>query len=248
MKDSGVDWLGEIPAHWDTSRLGRFWSVQGGFAFPSSWFLDEGVAVIRMSNLKSGKVNLDGASHVTTERALPEFALGDGDILVGMSGSLGNYAEITAEALPAQLNQRVGRFILRQSGLCRSFLLNIVQTGFFAEGVRSSASGTAQLNISPSSYGSITVTLPPLNEQHDIAAYIDRESSRIDALITRYRREIELMQEYRTRLISDVVTGKLDVRGVNLPPVEAVVIEGIEAAMANEGVEEIVDEFEEVEA
>lgn len=95
----------------------------------------------------------------------------------------------------------------------------------------------------------IEIPVPPVAEQQAIAAETDFEASRIDALVFRHRREIQLMQEYRTRLISDVVTGKLDVRGVKLPAIEEVVGAEIEAAMDDVAPVDMIDaDLEEVEA
>jgi type I restriction enzyme, S subunit len=74
----------------------------------------------------------------------------------------------------------------------------------------------------------LTTPVPPLEEQIRIVESVTLERRRIGALIERAQREIELIQEYRTRLISDVVTGKLDVRGVELPAIDEVVEAGME--------------------
>ena len=63
-------------------------------------------------------------------------------------------------------------------------------------------------------FGPIRITIPPIDEQYSIVAYIDRETSGLNTAISRFEREIELLREYRTRLVADVVTGKLDVRDV----------------------------------
>jgi len=79
-------------------------------------------------------------------------------------------------------------------------------------------------NISQSVIRNLLIPLPPVIEQQSIVEYIDQETALINKTIARTEREIELIQEYRTRLISDVVTGKIDVRSIEIPdfePVEA---------------------------
>ena len=79
--------------------------------------------------------------------------------------------------------------------------------------------GGGQPNISQDTIKGLRLPIPPIEEQGDIDAFIEKETETIDYTITRAQREIELMREYRTRLIADVVTGQVDVRGIEVPEV-----------------------------
>ena len=217
-KPSGVEWLGRVPAHWNVRRVKQVSHVQGGFAFPSSSFGDEGIPVVRMSDIERGVLCLDSAVRIPEHGCKDDYALKEGDILYGLSGSigatgsLGNYAIVKRDSVPAQMNQRVARFRPRTVQLSDTFLVYVLQTKSFYTQVLSYTSGTDQFNVSTGDIGNIFIALPPVDEQQPIVRRLRATAARIDADIRRARREIDLLREYRTRLVADVVTGKVDVR------------------------------------
>jgi type I restriction enzyme, S subunit len=89
LKPSGIPWLGDIPAHWEAQRLKAVCRVQGGFAFPAASFGESGVPVVRMSNLKRGFIDLNGTVRVPQNAGFDTFLLRTGDVLYGLSGSVG---------------------------------------------------------------------------------------------------------------------------------------------------------------
>ena len=213
MKASGVEWLGEIPGHWEVSRLGYAFRLQAGFAFQSESFTYEGVPIVKMSNLKEGQLDLSSTTKIPDDQCMPEFALEVGDLVIGMSGSINNFAVVGERDLPCQLNQRAGRFL--ETGLKATFypyLRYLVSSVVFMEQMELTASGTAQANISSEEIGHFSIALPSVEEQRAIAAFLDRETACIDALIEKVKKSIALLREYRTSLISAAVTGKIDVR------------------------------------
>ena len=217
-KPSGVEWLGDVPAHWEVRRVKQVSRVQGGFAFSSDIFGSEGVPVVRMNNIYRGVLCLDDVVRVLEDQCKDAFTLKEGDIVYGLSGSigatgsLGNYAVVRRLDLPAQLNQRVARLQPIIDQLMGSFLVWSLQTKTFYEQVLSHTSGTAQFNVSTKDIGNVAIALPPVDEQQRIVQNLSSAASEIDTAATRANREIDLLREYRTRLIADVVTGKLDVR------------------------------------
>lgn len=213
MKDSGVEWLGKIPEHWEVSRLGYAFRLQAGFAFQSGSFAHDGVPIVKMSNLKEGQLDLSNATKIPENQCMPEFALESGDLVIGMSGSISNFAVVGERDIPCQLNQRVGRFL--ETGLKATFypyLQYLVSSLVFMEQMELTASGTAQANISSEEIGHFYMALPSADEQRTIAVFLDRETGHIDALIEKVEKSIALLREYRTSLISAAVTGKIDVR------------------------------------
>ena len=232
-KPSGVEWLGDVPAHWEVRRVKQVSRVQGGFAFSSDTFGDEGVPVVRMNNIHRGVLCLDDVVRVPGHQCKDAFALKEGDIVYGLSGSigatgsLGNYAVVRRTDLPAQLNQRVARLQPMMDQLVDSFFVRSLQTKTFYEQVLSHTSGTAQFNVSTKDIGSVAIALPPVDEQQRIAQHLSSTAANINIATTRANREIDLLHEYRTRLIADVVTGKLDVREVaaKLPEVDPLAAE-----------------------
>ncbi len=230
LKPSGIDWLGDVPEHWEVVPLKRAARLQGGFAFPAGEFRDTGIAVIRMNNLRRGELNTLEAVRIRPEVCQARFALKAGDLLYGLSGSigatgsLGNFARVTESDLPAQLNQRVGRFVVNPARLASEFLEMLIQGSAFYLQVLAETTGTAQFNVSPQDVDSVFAALPPLAEQQSILECVENETKAIDASIAAIKREIDLIREYRTRLVADVVTGKVDVRfhpWSSLEPVDA---------------------------
>ena len=125
LKPSGVEWLGDVPEHWEVRRLKRASRVQGGFAFSADSFGNKGVPVVRMNNIQRGVLHLDNVVRIPEHQCKEAFALKEGDIVYGLSGSigatgsLGNYAVVRGADLPAQLNQRVARLSARDRPTCK---------------------------------------------------------------------------------------------------------------------------------
>lgn len=222
LKPSGVEWLGDIPAHWTAKKLGYGAYLQGGYAFASEKFDSEGVPVVRMNNLKRGVLDLTEASCVAPEHCVDGFALREGDLLWGMSGSigetgsLGNFARVRSADLPAQLNQRVGRFQVLGGAIVLGYLAHVIQTKLFYDQILLEVTGTAQFNVSSEQVQSAVIPFPPPEEQTAIAAYLDTETAKLDALVAKVETVIERLQEYRAALITAAVTGKIDVRNAVL--------------------------------
>ncbi|MEI8045307.1 MAG: restriction endonuclease subunit S [Verrucomicrobiota bacterium] len=218
QKPSGLDWLGDIPAHWQVKKLGYGAWLQGGYAFASETFDSEGVPVVRMNNLKRGVLDTSEANCIPPNACLQDFALRKGDLLWGMSGSigetgsLGNFARVRAHDLPAQLNQRVGRFHVFQGSYSLDFLTYVIQTKMFYDQILLRVTGTAQFNVSSEQVQSVKVPFPLQPEQAAIAAYLDVETAKLDAMAAKVETAVERLQEYRTALITAAVTGKIDVR------------------------------------
>ena len=223
MKPSGVEWLGEVPAHWAVKKLGHIAKLQGGFAFSSDSFRDEGIPIVRMNNLKRGSLDLSDATYVPLENCTDNYSLGFGDLVWGMSGSigetgsLGNYARVRRCDLPAQLNQRVGRFQMLSGAFSVDFLTYIIQTKMFSEQILLQVTGTAQFNVSSDQVEGAKVPCPPSSEQSQITTYLDSKISRFDTLTGEAERAIALLKERRAAMISAAVTGKIDVRGLSDP-------------------------------
>jgi type I restriction enzyme S subunit len=218
LKPSGIPWLGEIPEHWEVQRLKRVCRVQGGYAFPASSFGETGIPVVRMTNLRRGVLDFGNVARIPNTQCVHAFALKTGDILYGLSGSigatgsLGNYAVVAEHDLPAMLNQRVARFIPRLDRIAPSFLVQLIQSSIFYEQVLADTTGTAQFNVSTNDIENVAIGLPPITEQASLVMNLNERVAPLAATIARTEREIALMQEYRTRLTADIVTGKLDVR------------------------------------
>ena len=215
-KDSGVEWLGDVPEDWVVGKLAYFCKLKGGFAFSATEFGIEGIPVVRMNNLKRGHLELAEAVCVSEKSASTNFALAVGDIVWGMSGSigdtgsLGNYARVRLADLPCQLNQRVGKFILDQKMVHDDYFEKVIQSKYFYDQILLLVTGTAQSNVSSEQVQSCIILRPSLDEQSAIATFLDHEASKIDALIAEQEKLITLLAEKRQATISHAVTKGLN--------------------------------------
>jgi type I restriction enzyme S subunit len=218
LKDSGVEWLGEIPKHWELLPVKRCAVVISKGTTPSTEgreFLDAGlIRFIKAENVSGGaivdkpKVFIDQETHNILRRS----QLRENDILFVIAGAtLGKVAIVRSLHLPANTNQAVA-FIRPNQRVIPEFLAVWLQSSRIKEQIWLNAVQSAQPNLSMGSLGKFPTPVPPLDEQTEVVKRIEAELSMPNAAITRTEREIELLNEYRTKLTADMVTGKLDVR------------------------------------
>jgi len=212
MKDSGVEWLGVIPAHWDVLLLKRVARIRYGLGQPPAE-LDEGKPFVRATNVKNGTVASEGMLYIDPTDISPgkNAVLLEGEIIVVRSGAYtGDSAIIPKEFegaiagydMVVTITKGYSPFIAWQ---LLSKEVRDLQFGFY--NLRA-----AQPHLNAEELGGTIIVVPPLSEQHCIASYLDSETAKIDALISRIRDGIEKLREYSTALISAAVTGKIDVR------------------------------------
>jgi len=215
MKESGVDWIGEIPAHWEVKRLKHLITSQAGYAFPSTQFSNVGTPIIRIGDLKAtGHVSLVSAPRVP-ERfndLVTVFGLNRGDILMAMTGgTIGKTAEYQSKAI-ALLNQRVCRFRNKnKDNLDFGFFKLFVETKYWKTFIDFHAFGGAQPNISDNTVLNMLIPIPNLYEQKTIVAYFQRLQANFSMLISLQKAQIQHLREYRASLINAAVTGKIKV-------------------------------------
>ncbi|MFA7012268.1 MAG: restriction endonuclease subunit S [Desulfobacterales bacterium] len=204
MKDSGIEWLGEIPRHWEVHRLKYTvnlvnMKVDGadndlpytGLEHIESW---TGKRIAVNGNATSeGQANLYRRGDVLFGKLRPYLA---------KSHACDSDGICTGELL-----------VLRPMAMAQKFLLDYVLNPTFISVVDSSTYGAKMPRANWDFIGNLPALVPPPDEQRAIASFLDRETARIDALIEKVEQSIELLREYRTALISAAVTGKIDVRG-----------------------------------
>lgn len=216
MKDSGIEWLGEIPEHWGICLLKRVMNIAYGVGGELDRTLSEGIPILSLPNVTiDGNLELEEVPFTelsVSQRS--EFLLRKGDLLFnwrnGSSNHLGKtaYFDLGGEYTHVSFLLRLRCDHEKNNSRYFHHLLNGLRiTGFFSS---SKAGVNNTFNLSELS--NLWVILPPVAEQRSIAAFLDRETMRIEGLITRVNRSISLLREYRTALISAAVTGKIDVR------------------------------------
>lgn len=216
-RETGEKWLGEVAAHWRVAPLKWFTRLQSGFAFKADRFGDKGTRLVRMNNIKRGVLDLDEAVCIAEEDVNISAMLHAGDILIGMSGSigetgsLGNFAVVAEDDLPCLLNQRVGRFQIVGNELLPGYLQLVIQSAPFLDPIFLAATSTAQFNVSPSQVGAIMFALPPVSEQNEIINEVARQNTSLDRVQDRTVESTARLREFRSALITAAVTGQIDV-------------------------------------
>ena len=207
LKPSGIPWLGDIPGHWEVQKLKQLTRFVNGLPFKPGDWKAEGVPIIRIQNLNGS----DGFNY-TNRNDLPEgLLIHTGDLMFAWSGnrgtSFGSF-EWTRE-FAGYLNQHI--FKLVGFTLPKRYFYYVLRA--VTRHVEEQAGGIIGLvHVTKPELGSVQVPIAPSTEAQAIARHIDSETGAINTAISRLEREIELLREYRTRLVADVVTGKLDVR------------------------------------
>jgi type I restriction enzyme, S subunit len=199
-KDSGVEWLGKIPVHWEVKRLKEHVDLINGYPFESALFsITDGIPLIRIRDLTAGTTET-----FYTGSQINNAMVFDNDVLIGMDG---DFNVCWWQGGPALLNQRVS--CLRSQGLVDlRFVYYLLH--FPLKVINDLTWFTTVKHLSSAQIISIHYGYPPINEQRSIAAFLDRETARINALIAKKERLIKLLQEKRAALISHVVTKGLD--------------------------------------
>ena len=217
MKDPGVEWLGPVPEGWSISKLGFHASVKarlGWKGLKADEYVDEGFIFLSTPNIKNRHIDFDAVNYITKERYLesPEIMLEVGDVLIAKDGStLGTTNIVRDLPAPATVNSSIA--VLRpKSNLHSNFLYWIMVCPYTQSIIQQVKDGQGVPHLFQADLRQFWIWLPSYEEQRTIAAYLNRETARIDALIEKVEKSLVLLREWRTSLISAAVTGKIDIR------------------------------------
>lgn len=216
MKDSGVEWLGEIPEHW---RVRRLWHltpasrrVMYGIVLPGP-DVDEGVPIVKGGDVAAGRLRASSLNRTTfeIESHYARSRLKGGDLVYAIRGSIGEAAMVPDELTGANLTQDAARVAYTADSDGRWLLYALRSEGVFAQ-LEAGALGATIRGINIRDLKRALIPVPPKAEQRKIAEFVDSQLGRIDALEAKILEAIERLKEFRTALISAAVTGKIDVR------------------------------------
>ncbi|MGO2339747.1 MAG: restriction endonuclease subunit S [Psychrobacter sp.] len=216
MKDSGVEWLGSVPEHWDIVKLKwKASTTSGGTPTTSKYedyYEDGDIPWIRTTDLNNDKLN--ETPIMITPKAVRDSAcslLPKNSVLIAMYGGAGSIGKHSLLRFESTINQAVCG-VLPSEAFVPDYLHRFYE--FYRPFWMIGAAGTRKdPNIGQDNIKEARIPIPPLNEQHQIADYLDKMQNHFDALTENAEQAIQLMQERRTALISAAVTGKIDVRG-----------------------------------
>ena len=212
MKDSGVEWLGEIPEHWKVRRLKLISEIRYGLGQPPRESLD-GLPLIRATNVSSGHITDAGMVYIdpldvpSGRRAF----LSEHEIIVVRSGAYTADSSI----VPRRYEGSVAGYDMVVTA--RSVNPQFLATALLCPYVRDAqlvvaSTRSAQPHLNAEELGEALILFPPLSEQQSIAGFLGSETPKLDALIVKVRQAIEHLKELRAALISEAVTGGIDVR------------------------------------
>ncbi len=213
-KNSGIEWIGEIPQHWETKKIKYISKLQGGYAFKSDSFTEVGIPIIRIGDIKD-KIDWDSCKKIPEDLDIPkEFLLNKNDTLIALSGATtGKCAFLSEEPKKSYINQRVAKV-----NFDNKLLYFNISGDFIQKLILLTADGSAQENISNSQIENIIITLPiSKSEQTAIANYLDRKTAEIDELIAQKEQLLKLYEEEKNAIINQAVTKGLtvDYNGIN---------------------------------
>jgi type I restriction enzyme S subunit len=216
MKDSGVEWLGEVPEHWSQSRIGWLCTVGNGCTprrDDSRYWTDGDFPWLNSSTVNNERVS-ESDQFVTTT-ALSECALPivpKNSVIMAITGEGKTRGTAAITEIDATINQHVAYMNCGTKRLDTEFLLLWLQSNYQRIRFESAGWGSTKAAVTCSDIRNYPIPMPPLNEQQAISAHIDKLKEKFDRLTSRAEVQVSLLKERRTALISAAVTGKIDVR------------------------------------
>ena len=174
-----------IPLKWEECALKDIVEIQNGFAFKSSLYSNDGVRVIRITNVQDGYIVDDSPKYypLSLMTGLDDYILEENDLLMSLTGNVGRVAMMPASLLPAALNQRVCCIKPKSSEICREFIFYLLRTESFLTSCIESGKGVAQLNVSTDWLKNYRVALPPKDEQRRIVKAAQNIMTQIDEIL-----------------------------------------------------------------
>ena len=210
-KETGIDWIGDIPSHWKQVKFKYIGNLMNGYAFNSNDYIDkEGIPIIRIGDIKK-EIEWDKVKRVPSEykeKLDNDFLVKNEDILLALTGATIGKSSIFNYEKTALLNQRVG--VIRSNKSNSKFVYYYLNSNTFNKFINFTSYGGAQENIGKEDINNLWIILPPLKEQKNIKNFLNKETSRIDKLIEKKEKLIELLEEKRKAVITHYVTKGLD--------------------------------------
>lgn len=224
MKDSGVEWLGNVPEHWDVKSMRYILTAIGDVDHFMPESVDNGVPYLMTGDLKEfvSEVNLDDCKQVSHSDYLElskRIKSSKGDVIMARYATIGTsmYVDIDVDFLVSYSCVTLKTIHSKVSGL---YLFQYMKSCAFRQGVENQINTNTQGNVGIKDLQNVKVAVPPIDEQTAITAFLNSETGKLDALKTESERSIALLKERRSALIAAAVTGQIDVRGL-VPQPEA---------------------------
>lgn len=216
MKDSGIEWIGEIPEHWDVNRLKFLISKKAQYGANCEPEPNENkfnYRYIRITDITENASLKNDFVYLSKENA-KGFVLKEGDILFARSGAtVGKTYLYTSNDGDCCFAGYLIRYVTNKKLLNPKYLLYFSFSRSYIEWIKLVSTQATIQNVSADKYDNLILPVPTIKEQNEIVLYLDNEFSRINKIISKVKGNINLLEEYKTSLIHHVVTGKIDVKG-----------------------------------
>lgn len=213
MKDSGVEWIGEIPEGWEVKKIKHITSKIGSGITPSgggTTYLDEGIPLLRSQNILFGKIELEEVAYISekTHTSMSNSQVKKGDVLLNITGGSIGRCHYIEDDLPYNVNQHVS--IIRPKKEITTIFLNSLLSSEIGQGqIWFNQQGGGREGLSGQSIKNIFIPLPSKEEQTAIADHIETQSAKLDKAIGLQEQQIEKLKELKATLIDGAVTGKI---------------------------------------
>ena len=220
LKDSGVEWIGQIPEHWSINRFKAIFTLNTGISFTKADLVETGQPVISYGQVHS-KLNQVAKANLSLIKYIPQsltigkqksYCLPNDFIFADTSedfeGCGNNFYNDSELSVFAGSHTILAKLRCNIEG---KYLAYLFSTSLWRQQIRSRVNGVKVFSVTQSILKATSVILPPLSEQQAIAAYLDKKVGKLDEAIEKQLRMIELLKERKQILISDVVTGKIKV-------------------------------------
>jgi type I restriction enzyme S subunit len=214
LKPSGIDWLGEVPEHWEVLRIKHIAQIRYGLGEPPE-YTDDGLPFIRATDINRGKIDISSVKRVSPAD-VPwnrRPVLAESEILVVRSGAYtGDSALVTREVAGCIAGYDM---VMTITSAFPAFVAWVLLSRYMlGSQIQFARVRAAQPHLNAEELSGFVFLAPSFKEQECIADFLDRETAKLDAMTAKVETAIERLQEYRTALITAAVTGKIDVRGI----------------------------------
>lgn len=214
-KDSGVKWIGSVPADWEINKIKYIATLKGRIGWQgltSDEYTDEGAYLITGTDFENGGINWDSCVHVPMRRweEARDIQIEDGDLLITKDGTIGKVAIVSGCTAPTSLNSGVLR-ISTFDRYDRRFLYWVLQSDVFWTWFADKNAGNSTIqHLYQGDFAEFKYAIPPIDEQRAIASFLDSECAKIVSIIDDLERQIDLLQKYRKSVITKAVTKGID--------------------------------------
>lgn len=215
MKNSGIDWIGQIPKDWNIKRIKYFTNLNGRIGWQgltTEDYQDEGPFLITGVDFLNGSIDWSSCTHITEKRWIEAntIQIRNGDLLITKDGTVGKVAVVSGLNDKASLNS--GVLLIRPQGNVeyynRYIYYQLISDVFWSWFEFNKSGNSTIIHLYQQDFANLYTLLPNITEQKQIADYLDKECEKIDKTIKNKKEQLETIKEYKKSLIYEYVTGK----------------------------------------